>query len=219
MTLSELAKRVGMTPRAIRHLIERKLLRGSGTRGAGARYTNYHLERILAIRNLKEGQGFGFADVARYLESLSPKEIHGLAEEWSQGRGVAGVVPPVTSSALDYLNTIRSEEQPAEKVSPVSGPPILPKPLIRSARSQRPTWDEQDRKPVEQLIHVLSKAGGVVASPPQARGEAWFRIEVTPNVELSIRGYDDPAQLAAFERLADLIRNFLMGVSEDERNK
>ena len=67
------------------------------------------------------------------------------------------------------------------------------------------------RSPLEQAVEHLSGIAGGRPAPRKSRGEPWFRIPVLPDVELSIRGARSPEELAQFERLADLLRNILMG--------
>jgi DNA-binding transcriptional MerR regulator len=52
-SLEDLAKRTGVSVRAIRHYIARDLMRGPDTRGRNARYSDYHLARLHEIQRLK----------------------------------------------------------------------------------------------------------------------------------------------------------------------
>ena len=54
LTLAELADASGLQPRTIRSWVAQGLLPGPLSRGPGARYPVDQLERILAIRTMKE---------------------------------------------------------------------------------------------------------------------------------------------------------------------
>ena len=71
LTLAELAELLDMQPRTIRSYIERDLLRGPEVGGRGARYTDYHVTRLQAIRALKDFRGLPLAEVRRRLLSVT----------------------------------------------------------------------------------------------------------------------------------------------------
>lgn len=54
--------------------------------------------------------------------------------------------------------------------------------------------------------------GGQVAQPARrAQGERWTVVRVTPDFEIRVRGLEDPAQVELLERLADQLREALLG--------
>lgn len=196
-TLQELSEQSGLEPRVIRAYIEQGLLRGAETRGRHARYSRAHLERLLAIRALREGRGMALSGIRRTLLAASDEEVRALG-----GRIVAPDSPaPVfgSASALDYLRSIGHTRQEA-------GTALAPASVPRRAGS-----------PVEQLLVELERLARNSSVPRQARGEPWFRIAITPDIELGIRGAHSEEDLAQLERIADHLRAFLLGGIEHDR--
>jgi hypothetical protein len=55
------------------------------------------------------------------------------------------------------------------------------------------------------------------ANPPRrARGEVWTSIPLTPDVEIRVRGTLAADQLARWERIADHLREILIGETPEE---
>ena len=52
--------------------------------------------------------------------------------------------------------------------------------------------------------------------PRRTRGEEWVRLEVTPDIEIHVRGQLQSEQLKDFEQLADLMRHILLGSEEND---
>lgn len=189
LTLAELAERSGIEPRVIRSYIEQGLLRGPGSRGRNARYTDQHLKRLLAIRALRESRGMALAEVRRTLLSHSDAEITRLAAE-VDGSGPGQAPVRASGSALDYLRSIG----------------------VAAQEEGRQEWRRASPPaPLEQLLVELVRAAGKKEVARQARGEHWFRVAITPDIELSIRGAPQPEELALVERIADHLRLILLG--------
>ena len=53
-------------------------------------------------------------------------------------------------------------------------------------------------------------------TPRRAQGQEWVRLEVTPDIEIHLRGQLYGEQLKDFERLADLMRHILLGSEDHE---
>jgi len=68
MTITELADRVGMTPRNIRSYQSRGLLFGPEIHGRVAHYSGTHVARLLLIESL-QSEGFSLAAVKRLLDN------------------------------------------------------------------------------------------------------------------------------------------------------
>ena len=62
---------------------------------------------------------------------------------------------------------------------------------------------------VEQVADALEQLAGSRSSTRSVRTETWQRIEITPDIELSIRGDFDDEQRAQFYRIADHLRYLL----------
>ncbi len=193
-TLAELAEQVGMLPRTIRSYIEQGLLRGPETGGRGARYTRYHLDRLRAIHVLKDLHGVGLADVRSRLLSMTPDQVAELASGVGAPELGRGLIRS-SSSALEYLQGIKVGTQ--AKLSSVESP------------QRGPT-------PVDVMLNRLEDLAMGQKVPRKARGEAWFQITVTPDVEIRVRGRQTQEQLARWERIADHIRHILLGGVEEK---
>lgn len=206
-TLQELAERCGLEPRVIRAYIEQGLMRGPDTRGRNARYSRYHLERLRAVRALKEGRGLALADVRRTLLALNDEQVRALAGKVLPEEGAAPVFG--SASALEYLRTIGHTRAPA------------PAPARAAAAGapapSAPPPPPQLATPIEQLLLELERLARHSRVPRQARGEPWFRIAITPDIELGIRGAHSEEELARLERIADHLRAFLLGGIDHER--
>ena len=61
------------------------------------------------------------------------------------------------------------------------------------------------------LEHRLSEEGTRTSTDRKTRSEEWIKIQVTPDVELGVRGPLDGEQRARLERCAELIRDVLIG--------
>ncbi|MDZ4836964.1 MAG: MerR family transcriptional regulator [Candidatus Melainabacteria bacterium] len=71
--------------------------------------------------------------------------------------------------------------------------------------------NERMATPIGKLLVGLEEQTGDKHIRRQARREAWFRIPITPDIELSVRGINDDQQLARLERVADYLREILTG--------
>ncbi len=187
LTLAELAEVVDIQPRTIRSYIGQDLLRGPEVGGRGARYTDYHVTRLQAIRALKDFRGLPLAEVRRRLLSMTGPELASLASEGSVAKRPGTL--PRTGSALDYLRSLKQ-----------SGPSEAP--VVTDAESPTP------------MDGVLGRLDQLTAgNKPQrrARGEVWVSVPITPDVEIRVRGTQTAEQLSSWERIADYLRDLLMG--------
>ena len=185
-TLAELAERLGVHPRTIRSYIEKGLLRGPEGAGRGARYTSYHLQRLRAIWVLKDLRGLPMPEVRRRLLAMTPADFGSVAQESDRG-SVLSAAPQPPNSALAYLRGVASGAD--VELSPAPMDVLLTR------------------------LHRLSPRG----SPARkARGEVWTTIPLTPDVEIRVRGALTGDELARWERIADHLREFLLGEPGEE---
>jgi DNA-binding transcriptional MerR regulator len=70
---------------------------------------------------------------------------------------------------------------------------------------------ERMANPIGKLLVGLEEQTGDKHVRRQAKKETWHRIQVTPDIELSVRGINDEEQLARLERVADYLREILTG--------
>ena len=281
-SLEELSHESGLDTRVIRSFIEQGLMRGPTSLGRYARYSRHHLERLQAIKILKERQGLRLSEVRQQLLLMSDAQIAALAETGSRDSNF------VDSSALDYILSQSQQFESGQQTEVIAPPPnelvqnawrnggdsvqIQPSSLkneghplsIADAIASRLGFkakaldtDSQDRQiddrheplaagdvfadvapniepqgnqnrdldneqritkdrlstPVDRLVVGLQHQLGQKTARRQSKREVWHRIQVTPDIELSVRGIQDEQHLAQLERVADYLRELLTGGS------
>lgn len=219
-TLAELAAASGLQPRTLRSWVTQGLLPGPLSRGPFARYPADALERVLAIRAMRDLLGMPLAAIRQELLVASPEQIRGHAAK------AAGLAPEPSEapagplraggpgSALAYLQALRAEAAgrkppPSASGSRMTAPPALAGAPAPSAARAAP--EPAPASGFEALERRLAEGRGSRPPARKARAEDWLRIPVTPDVELAIRGPLDAEQRARLERCADLVRDILLG--------
>src|SRR4051812_26756812 len=107
LTLSDLARMTGTERRTIRSYIAEGLLRGPDTLGRNASYSRHHLDRLRAIRVLRDQDRLGLTEIRRQFLTLNDEGIASIASRL-QGPDVAapGGGPHADEvSTLDYIRT------------------------------------------------------------------------------------------------------------------
>lgn len=185
-TLEELADETGYDKRVIRSFIEQGLLLGPSAKGRYARYGADHVQRLFAIKHLRDVYGLSLADVRRKLHSLSEAEIATIAtQEHTRSDKTAPAKP---GSALEYIQQIK-----------------------QSTRPTTPHTVPHTQSPFERLLLDLANLVGNRKVAKQSRAETWSRISITPDLEFAVRDVQDDAELRALERIADHLREILLG--------
>jgi len=231
LSLAELAAASGLQPRTIRSWVAQKLLPSPLNRGPMARYPAETLERLLAIRAMREILRRPLAEIRQELLVASPDALHELADK-AKGLSPEPVEPgsAAVSTALDYIRGIREGErrrsaaQSAVELGDVDDATLKALEAMKAFEAMRaleaipstttalvPYPGHEPRHGFEALEHQL----GIdrVSPASKARAEEWVRLSITPEVELTVRGPLDPEARARLERCADLIRNILLGTS------
>ena len=208
-TVSELERESGVKARTIRKYIQMGLVPQAETRGPGAGYTDDHLARLKVVERLRTKSSSLTLDRIRLiLQQLSPGDIEAVASNQTQIEALIDIEPP-ESTALEYIRSVRS--QPVDAVEHVSlanmiSEPSSPEhPAIKKIRDSKTT----KQTTVEQIVEAMEQLSGRRSSPRSVKKETWRRIEITPDIELSIRGEFDDDQQAQFYRIADLLRYLL----------
>lgn len=197
-TLQELAEATGVEPRTIRSYVEKGLVPGPESLGRGARYPRESLDRLKVLQLLRDAnRGLTLDQIRLLLKRLGPSELRGLAD----GRiRIAALLDtdqvmgdtPSRSAAVDYLRALRAE-----------GPGRVPPTAHLSY-----AW--QDGLPVlEEAARALARLSGLTSASRGVRGEAWYRLPLTPDIELSVRGTFAPEELAQLHRIGDALRLLL----------
>ena len=208
-SLHDLAALTGIEARTIRSYVERGLIPAPDSLGRGARYPRTTLDRLRVMLLLRDAnRGVSLDQLRVVLQSLSPSQIAAIAngdikigalidtdaKPASTDLGAASSVSAPTD-ALNYLRSLRS-------FTP------MPSPDVREPSSGYQAIDP-DLSALAQAAQALTALAGVSASVRSTRGEAWYRIAVTPDLELNVRGHYGDEELAHFHRIADALRNLL----------
>ena len=209
LTLAELADASGLQSRTIRSWVAQGLLPGPLTRGPLARYPADQLERILAIRAMKDIFGMSLTNIRRELLVATAEQLQAwagkavdIAPESSLTSAVHALADP--GAALDYFHSLRSEASQA-RIDIAHSAHALTSSDVTTPQHKRPASG------FEALERRLMETGARSPATGKARSEQWITIGITPDVELSVRGQLDPEQRARLERCAELMRDILTG--------
>lgn len=200
-TLEELAARLQMQPRTIHTYIDQGLLRAPETMGRNARYTDYHLRCLQAIKTLTEECRLPSGEIRRLVNLAGPRgeneagHAGAVGEATSATEASATETPP--ASALDYIRSRRARTRYSQE--PIQSPGL---PFRRG--TSRPVG------PLEGLLDPLREQTRNDRVMRKVHGQEWIRLEITPDMELHVRGELSPAQLHDFEFLADLMRHIIV---------
>jgi len=193
-SLQELSDASGIEPRTIRSYIEKGLLPGPGSLGRHASYGDEHLGRLKVIGLLRDARREITLDQIRgLLAQLSLEQIDHLAAGRLRIGSLFNNEPPA-STALGYLRGIGA---------PSSGTSSLPPSGLPS------NSNAHSRTPVHGLLESLASIVGSQNVPRSVRSEAWHRIQITPDIELSVRGHFVSDQIAQLHRIGDHLRILL----------
>jgi DNA-binding transcriptional MerR regulator len=224
LTLAELAHASGLQPRTIRSWVAQGLLPGPLSRGPAARYPADQLERILAIRTMKELHGMALADIRQELLVASAERVAALAQRAATiaPEPAANPAPepgaqPVANegAALDFFRALRGVQMPNLLREIHAAPSFsLRSPDLQADTPtvERPT--DPTPRPVtgfEALEQRLTPATPRAPKERRTRAVEQLTIEITPDIELSVRGKLDADQRARLERCAELMRDILTG--------
>ena len=195
-SIEELSEMTGFDRRTIRSFIEQGLMRGTDKMGRYAQYSQDHLVRLLAIKNMKEMDGFSTGVIRTRLLTMSQDEVGQVAVSSDENFSSS------PTSATDYLKSIRGGS---------AAPPV-------SAVEETPPEDKKgtSRNAIELLLLEFSNLSKGRSVRNKASAETWHRISVTPDVEISVRGLEDGTDIARLTRIADHLREFILGNSGSE---
>ena len=219
LTLAELADASGLQPRTIRSWVAQGLLPGPLSRGPGARYPVDQLERILAIRTMKELHGMSLADIRQELLVAPAERVAALAQRARTIAPEAAATSPHDPSsqqvadkgtAFEYFRGLRARTQ-TPIVRESTAPYSLSASFHADADAPPPEPPGRPATGFEALEQRLMLGASRASRERRTRAEERLTIEITPDVELSVRGKLDAEQRARLERCAELIRDILTG--------
>ena len=223
-TIESLSKLVGLQRRTIRNYITQGLLRGPESLGRNARYTDYHLKRLKLIKQMKLVLNLSLSEIRRLLNTA------GANEDLTFGdiKLAAGSMP---HDETETESSGLSEAMAPMSAMPASSPEAEPEEdelsaldFIRQRKALTegtPALRQRGRHrsvpvggPIEDLLQQLRDLLAHAAVTRKTRGEEWVRLQITPDIEIHVRGHLSSEQLAGFEELSDMMRHILLGRSE-----
>ena len=189
-SLSDLANAVGIEARTIRSYIERGLLPGAQARGRAASYSAELLSRLEVIKSLRRARpNIALSEIRVLLQGLNPEQIHALA---------GGSI----TAAARAIDDSKQSDEVGLVLAAGGDDDEIPRTIDWVESASTLTG-------VERVVQLLREASSFTPPASTSKVEAWRRIAITPDVELSVRAEFDVNQLTAFRELADLLRHLL----------
>ena len=228
-TIESLSKLVGLQRRTIRNYITQGLLRGPDSLGRNARYTDYHLKRLKLIKQMKLVLNLSLSEIRRLLNTAGANEDltfgdiklaagsmpHDETETESSGLSEA-MAPMSAMPASSPEAEPESEEDELSALDFIRQRKALTEgtPALRQRGRHRSGRPAPVAGPIEDLLQQLRDLLANAAVTRKTRGEEWVRLQITPDIEIHVRGHLSSEQLAGFEELSDMMRHILLGRSE-----
>ncbi|MFC1657420.1 MerR family transcriptional regulator [Candidatus Moduliflexota bacterium] len=212
--MKELATETGLDPRKIRFYIAEKLLNGPESRGRHARYTDYHLRRLRAIRTMSEVYRMPLKEIRRQLLRAGDEDIEVVAfGQDSKGRWREIERPPPSPARMSSLEgrARMARERAAESMEDYSHE--IEEPLFKLSLPEEAGAAERST-PIDTLVRSLKDALPAGKASATSRGETWRVIEITPEVKLQVKDVFSEEDVARFEEVADYVREILLGGDE-----
>jgi DNA-binding transcriptional MerR regulator len=191
LTIEELAEQVGVSVRTVRFYIAQGLLPGPGSRGKSASYGEEHLVRLRLIRQLTE-QHVPLAKIHAMLAGISFEEAQALLMR-EERRTDDLRAAEQTRSPRDYVSALLDDARQArqggtrEKVAPYGAPAPAP-----------PATGAAGPLGAARVAPYGPRSSGREVRPD---GNAWYRWELAPGVELHARADARDRHRALIERL------------------
>lgn len=221
-TLQELAELTGIEQRTIRSYVERGILPGPESLGRGARYPREALDRLRVLQLLRDANPALTLDQVRVLlRGLSLRHLRDIA---SGALRIGAVIDtdapsaPGRGDALAYLKSIHpTAVPPADADRPFSaahaalfqGTGAESGNVAMSASARPVPTDIEHLSALAHAARALADLTGVAPSVRGVRGEAWYRLPITPDIELSVRGAYGTEEMAQLHRIGEALRHLL----------
>lgn len=232
-SLQDLADRTGIEPRTIRSYVERGLIAGPDSMGRGARYPRETLDRLRVLQLLRDANRDVSLDQLRVvLQSLSPTQLRAIADGTlrigalidtdalpSPSASPAADANPNaraagSADALAYLRALkgaakgRAPNEPFATLHDADAHPLrASEPAASFLTGDQP--DFTDLSVLASAAQALAGLAGLASSARSVRGESWYRLALTPDIELSVRGDYGPEELAQLHRIGDALKILL----------
>ena len=204
LTLQELASETGVEPRTIRSYVEKGVILGPESFGRGARYPRETLDRLKVLQLLRDANRELSLDQVRVLlHSIGPSQARAIADGTLR---IGAVIDTEARSAgfsrtaLDYLQGLKTQSKKAHDET--AGGPMWSAYLDEDPNAA-------DLTVLEAAARALASLAGQSSASRSTRGENWYRLPLTRDIELSVRGEFGPEQLAQLHRIGDALRTLL----------
>jgi DNA-binding transcriptional MerR regulator len=224
-TLTELAEKVNIQTRTIRSYISKGLLQGPENLGRLARYSDYHVKRLILIKKMKDDLKIPLSEIRRLINLAGPdEEIHlqilpdaSTSEVESEAASPTGEIPVSSPPPDEPLGTVDADSDMSAlefiRHRKALGSKDVPAFLSRKMAAEIRQTDSNSESPIEALLEQLRIMLVDTKVISKSKGEEWVHLEVTPDIQIQVRGQLSSEQLAGFEQLADLMRHILLGRS------
>jgi len=231
-TIESLSKLAGLQRRTIRNYITQGLLRGPESLGRNARYTDYHLKRLKLIKQMKLVLNLSLSEIRRLLNTVGANEdltfgdiklaagsmqhAETEAESSEMSEAMAPMSAPLPDSSPAYSTEAEPEEEELSALDFIRQRKALTEgtPALRQRGRHRSGRPAPVAGPIEDLLQQLRDLLANASVTRKTRGEEWVRLQITPDIEIHVRGHLSSEQLAGFEELSDMMRHILLGRSE-----
>jgi len=227
-TIESLSKLVGLQRRTIRNYITQGLLRGPDTLGRNARYTDYHLKRLKLIKQMKLVLNLSLSEIRRLLNTVGANEDLTFGdiklaagsmpddETETESSGLSEAMAPMSAPLPASSLEAEPEQDELSALDFIRQRKALTEgtPALRQRGRHRSGRPAPVAGPIEDLLQQLRDLLAHAAVTRKTRGEEWVRLQITPDIEIHVRGHLSSEQLAGFEELSDMMRHILLGRSE-----
>ncbi|MFQ5677325.1 MAG: MerR family transcriptional regulator [bacterium] len=202
-TLDELQEQSGFDRRTIAYYVQMKLLPGVGRRGRRTRYPKTFLDRLLVIRRLRDLEENGeinplnLSEMRLILDQLSEQMIEDLAsgKEPLQAIDFRFDSKPVDSPPIPgSVYAMESSSHPEHSRDFAHN--------FESNFSKKSTHEKSDK--VSQLLSELEQQTGKDKNSNDPAPQQWTRMEITPNIAISIRNLNE-AGISKLKLLTSLL--------------
>jgi DNA-binding transcriptional MerR regulator len=204
-SLQDLADLSGIELRTIRSYIQSGIIQRPSSSGRGAYYGDEHLDRLKAMRVLRERERKSLDEVRGFFLTSSDVEIAAKAAELLDLPVLEPEERGSESSAADYLARLKESlggswtGQAAYRETP-----------WQHSRTGRTPASPGNLGPLQRAISVLASLTRQSRPPSVTRHATWSKFEIVPGVELQVDeslGLD-PGEIG---QLCDHIRVFIQG--------
>ena len=214
-TAKELEEETGFDRRTIAYYVQEGLLPRVGRRGPRTRYPGLVRDRLLFIRRVREAEEAGevsavsLSDMRVVFERVSPGLIARVADgkiavtpELVERASTAFRLPEMRRAVLARRVMARAGRAEDPRLhAPVASPPPLDVPadeesgpapmdldIIRDAGTGEPVeWAGTEEDPGDVLRELQDRARERIVRSRSSM-DRWTRIEITPEIEVSVRG-------------------------------